>query len=119
MLQHARTPTRKIVTTLEARLEARFTEAALDEFAGKRLRFHRRRQGLSQADLGALCGVTFQQIQKYECAFNRMTASRLAVFARVLAVPISDFFPADLTQASRCSNCIESELATRTLENQP
>ena len=38
---------------------------------------------------------TFQQVQKYEHGANRVSASRLAAMATILAVPISYFF-ADL-----------------------
>ena len=33
--------------------------------------------GMSQEKLGEACGITFQQIQKYEKGMNRMGASRL------------------------------------------
>src|SRR5207244_2287177 len=39
--------------------------------------------------------LTFQQVQKYEHGANRVSASRLAAMAKILAVPISYFF-ADL-----------------------
>jgi transcriptional regulator with XRE-family HTH domain len=36
--------------------------------------------------------VRFQQIQKYECAANRMSAARLWQLSEVLEVPISYFY---------------------------
>jgi transcriptional regulator with XRE-family HTH domain len=36
--------------------------------------------------------VRFQQIQKYECAANRMSAARLWQLSEVLEVPVSYFY---------------------------
>ncbi len=52
----------------------------------------RRRQGLTQKDLARHLGITFQQIQKYECAGNRISASRLYQIAQVLEIPIGAMF---------------------------
>lgn len=64
----------------------------IDEHLGKRLRRRRRLLGLTQHQLANACGVRFQQIQKYECAANRMSAARLWQLAEVLDVPISYFY---------------------------
>jgi transcriptional regulator with XRE-family HTH domain len=64
----------------------------IDEYLGRRLRRRRRLLGLTQQQLAHACGVRFQQIQKYECAANRMSAGRLWQLARVLDVPVSYFF---------------------------
>lgn len=48
--------------------------------------------GMSQERLGEQLGLTFQQIQKYERATNRISASRLFDIARILDVPISYFY---------------------------
>lgn len=64
----------------------------VDVHVGKRLRLRRALLGLSQEQLAAAVGVTFQQIQKYERGSNRVSASRLFDIARVLGVPISFFF---------------------------
>ena len=42
--------------------------------------------GLSQTELGAAAGVTFQQVQKYEKGANRIGASRMIQFAERLGV---------------------------------
>ena len=49
----------------------------IDKAIGSRLRLFRLRQKMSQADLGAALGVTFQQIQKYENGKNRLSGSKL------------------------------------------
>jgi transcriptional regulator with XRE-family HTH domain len=48
--------------------------------------------GITQGDLGDKIGLTFQQIQKYEKAKNRISASRLFEFAQLLEKPVSAFF---------------------------
>ena len=48
--------------------------------------------GLSQKDLADACGVTFQQVQKYETAGNRVSASRLFEIGRIMDTPVSFFF---------------------------
>ena len=64
----------------------------IDIHLGRRLRRRRRLLGLTQQELAESCGVRFQQVQKYECAANRMSAARLWQMAEVLEVPISYFY---------------------------
>jgi len=64
----------------------------IDVHLGRRLRRRRRLLGLTQQQLAAACGVRFQQIQKYECAANRMSAARVWQLAEVLQVPVSYFY---------------------------
>ena len=47
---------------------------------------------MSQTQLGAAVGITFQQVQQYEKGSNRISASKLYGFSRALRVPISHFF---------------------------
>ncbi len=56
------------------------------------LRQVREAHGLTQAALGDLVGVTFQQIQKYEKGTNRVSAGGLFDLAECLKVPIGTFF---------------------------
>lgn len=64
----------------------------VDIYVGKRLRRRRRLLGLTQQDLAGQVGVRFQQIQKYECGANRITASRLFSLGTALNVNINYFF---------------------------
>ena len=64
----------------------------IDVHVGDRIRSRRVLLGLSQGDLGAVLGLTFQQVQKYERGLNRVAASRLFELSCVLGVPISFFF---------------------------
>ncbi|PIW26279.1 MAG: transcriptional regulator [Rhodospirillales bacterium CG15_BIG_FIL_POST_REV_8_21_14_020_66_15] len=64
----------------------------VDVHVGQRLRLRRTLLGMSQEKLGDAVGLTFQQIQKYERGANRIGASRLYMFSRILDVPVSYFF---------------------------
>ena len=64
----------------------------MDVYVGQRLREQRIRAGISQEKIADCTGVTFQQIQKYEMAKNRVSASRLYQFSRILNVDIGYFF---------------------------
>jgi transcriptional regulator with XRE-family HTH domain len=63
-----------------------------DVAIGQKLRALRLDRGLSQSDLGAMAGVTFQQLQKYENGANRISAGRLARVAAALSVPVIAFY---------------------------
>lgn len=64
----------------------------LDLKVAERVRARRTALGISQQKLADAVGVTFQQVQKYEKATNRISASRLQNIADVLGVPVSFFF---------------------------
>lgn len=80
------------------------TTGILEKTIGKKIRFLRLKNGLSQEKLAnALCEVThphltpcasmtFQQIQKYELALNHININRLMQFSILFGVPISYFF---------------------------
>ncbi len=65
---------------------------AMDVHVGNRLRMRRSIIGWSQERLAEAVGLTFQQVQKYERGANRISASRLYDFSRVLDVDVSYFF---------------------------
>ena len=48
--------------------------------------------GLTQQHVGEALGMRFQQIQKYECAANRMSAAVLWKLAKILDVDVRYFF---------------------------
>lgn len=64
----------------------------VDVHIGKRLRLRRMMVGLSQEEVAQAVGVAFQQIQKYECAINRISTSRLWALAQALQCPVSFFY---------------------------
>ena len=63
-----------------------------DLHVGKRLRRRRRLLSMTQQELANEVGVRFQQIQKYECGANRVTASRLFELSKALHVSVQYFF---------------------------
>ena len=65
---------------------------SIDVHVGTRVRMRRQLVGMSQEKLGELLGITFQQVQKYEKASNRISASRLHHVAQILDVPVQYFF---------------------------
>jgi transcriptional regulator with XRE-family HTH domain len=63
-----------------------------DQHVGIRVRRLRRMLGMSQADLGAALGISFQQVQKYENGVNRLSAGRLQQLSHILQAPVPFFF---------------------------
>jgi len=70
----------------------------IDLHLGRRLRRRRRLLGLTQQQLAVQVGIRFQQIQKYECGANRISAARLWQLAEALETPVSYFYDG-LTEA--------------------
>lgn len=76
---------------------------------GQRIRLRRRLKGLSQTELAQTCGVTFQQIQKYERGANRVSASKLYEIAQALDAPLDFFFeglPDSRSDADQTFQCL-------------
>ncbi len=72
----------------------------IDVHVGSRVRRSRTLLGMNQNQLGEKLGITYQQIQKYETGFNRISASRLYQMTRILDVPVSFFFDGIVEGAS-------------------
>lgn len=68
------------------------TDNDIDMHVGKTLRRLRRSADMSQAELGAQMGVSFQQLQKYENGKNRISASKLYRACCVFQVLPGAFF---------------------------
>jgi transcriptional regulator with XRE-family HTH domain len=62
----------------------------MDIALGAAVRIRRRSLGISQEALAEQCGVSFQQIQKYENGTNRISFSRLVQIARALQCRVVD-----------------------------
>lgn len=60
----------------------------IDIEIGGRIRAMRMDKRMSQQKLGELCGLTFQQIQKYERGKNRVSMSRARQIASILGTNI-------------------------------
>ncbi len=75
---------------------------SIDLHVGRRLRRRRRLMGMTQQQLAESVGIRFQQIQKYECGANRITASRLFELAGALSIAVQYFYDglANMTAAN-------------------
>ena len=68
------------------------TPHPVDIHVGSRVRLRRTELGISQEKLATELGLTFQQVQKYERAANRISASRLFQIGKVLDVKVPFFY---------------------------
>lgn len=62
-----------------------------DAKLANKIRSLRIMRNVSQTDLGIAVGVTYQQIQKYECGKNRVSFGVLCKIAKALNVSVADF----------------------------
>lgn len=65
---------------------------AVDQHIAQRLQLRRVMLGMTQSDLAKKCGVSFQQIQKYETAGNRIPAARLFDLSQAMETSVAFFF---------------------------
>lgn len=65
---------------------------AADRHVGRQIATVRVQSDVSQGQLARAIGISFQQLQKYENARNRVSASMLYEIATSLGVPVSRFF---------------------------
>lgn len=68
------------------------TAQRIDEHVGERIRQRRTVLGLTQEQLSQALNISYQQLQKYETAANRVSAGRLFEIANKLEVEIGYFF---------------------------
>lgn len=59
-----------------------------DALVGRSIRRQRNRAGLSRSRLGAACGVSGQQIDKYEAGTNRVPLERFHLIAAALGTDV-------------------------------
>lgn len=64
----------------------------IEEHIARRLRIRRRLAGLTLQEVAQRSGVTFQQVQKYETATNKISAAKLFLLARALETEAGYFF---------------------------
>lgn len=68
------------------------TTRLIQQRLGRAIRIRRRMLDLTLQDLAGACGVTFQQVHKYESGLCSMSASQLWCVAVALGVPVSYFY---------------------------
>lgn len=86
------------------------TPNTLDVALGLRIRLRRKSRGVSQGALADAVGITFQQIQKYERGFNRVSFSRLVEIAQALECRVIDLI-GDLDDAGLPSPLFRQDTA--------
>ena len=64
----------------------------MDLHVGQKIWARRRELRLSRRALGETLGVGLKQVNKYENAINRVSASRLHAISAALGVPVAFFF---------------------------
>lgn len=62
----------------------------IDNLTGQRIRMRRMLMGMSQKELAAKLGISFQQIQKYEAGTNRISMGKFVLACRHLGVKPAD-----------------------------
>ena len=75
-----------------AHRETRKGPDLVDIHVAMRVRERRIELGLTQPDVAAELGITFQHLYKFEKAKSRISASRLYALCKVLGVPVTFFF---------------------------
>ena len=66
---------------------------------GAAIRRRRRAIEVTLAELAQVCGVSFQQVQKYESGACAISAAQLWNMARALGVPVSYFYDGESADA--------------------
>ncbi len=64
----------------------------VDIHVGAMMRRRRRNLGMGQDEVAAALNVTPQQVQRYETAASRISASKLFMASRALKTPVAYFF---------------------------
>ena len=59
---------------------------------GSLIKKRRSELGISQEELAAALGVTYQQVQRYESGQNKLNVENIQLVAGVLSMPVSYFF---------------------------
>lgn len=91
----------------------------VDRHIAQRLQLRRVMLGLSQTDLARKCGVSFQQIQKYETAGNRIPAARLFDLSQALETSVAFFYSGLPGNFPPETKAIRSMRVSDTKENDP
>lgn len=70
----------------------RLSEKEIDQHVGMQIRKWRTVRQMTQSNLAEACHISFQQIQKYENAMNRVSVSRLLQICKALRMPVEEIF---------------------------
>ncbi len=81
-----------VVTAKQFKAGSEAEAHPVDRHVGRQIAAIRVQSDVSQAQLARAIGISFQQLQKYESARNRVSASMLFEIGRSLGVPVGHFF---------------------------
>lgn len=79
-----------------------------EKYIGEKIRFYRKKRGMSQVSLAKLLEITPQQLQKYEKGKDRIRVSKLLKVAEILSVNMNHFLK---NQGNRNPDNSDSDLA--------
>lgn len=92
------------------------TSNPIDKYVGARIKHFRNLRNMSQAKLAEQLNITFQQVQKYENAGNRVSASRLWEISKVLGVQVQDFYAGYVSDEDEGSSRSTSDITAGELK---
>jgi transcriptional regulator with XRE-family HTH domain len=84
----------------------------IDVHLGGVLREGRLHKRMTLEELGAALGVTYQQVQKYESGYNRISAATLWRLTGILDTPVDHFFPKARSGARAHTASMDLDLET-------
>ena len=64
----------------------------IDVQLGRRLKLRRTLLGMTQEQVASACGLSYQQVHKYETGQSKLSTSRLIQFSSILSTPVGWFF---------------------------
>ncbi len=91
----------------------------IDKLVGKRVRQARIQKAVTQQELGEKLGITFQQVQKYETGFNRISSSRLWEISQIIGKPVNWFFARETQEVELDKDFIRFYQAWQKMEKYP
>jgi transcriptional regulator with XRE-family HTH domain len=77
---------------------------AINAHVAKRIKFLRKINGVTQTELGAVIGMTFQQMAKYERGISKVAPDKLWKLAEYFGVTITYFFEGIDRDAMPCQD---------------
>jgi transcriptional regulator with XRE-family HTH domain len=92
------------------------TKTGISKQIGPRIRARRLAVGMTQKQLGAKIGVTYQQVQRYEHGTDRLTVDRLYEIAIVLEVAPGMLFPSKAGALTNVNGVVSNDEFMRLMD---
>jgi transcriptional regulator with XRE-family HTH domain len=84
-----------------------FIADPFDIAVGARIRLFRKQRRVTQTQLADALHVSFQQVQKYEAGYNRVSASALSRIAAKLGVSMGALLGEDFAPTALAMDCVQ------------